>query len=48
VYEFCFGDREGDPYAEGRSFQLRQQFLEAADFASVRGLGGCEGEVVNI
>jgi len=35
VYEFRFSNREGDLYAEGLSFQLFEEFLEAADVAPV-------------
>jgi len=35
VYEFRFGNREGDPYVEGLSFWLLEEFLEVPDLAPV-------------
>jgi len=35
VYEFRFGNREGDTNAEGLSFWFLEEFLEAADVAPV-------------
>jgi len=48
VYEFHFGNREGDPYAEDLSFWLLEEFLEEADVAPVRRGGGGEREVINV